>query len=224
MAEFYMKDIRSWRDATLMLTFEERGYFNELLNLIYMYDDCLPDNDDLICKAMPVSKRQHKRLKEKLIELRLIEIKNNFYFNNRSTKELLKINSKSTINKLNSEKRWAKSRKTNDSSDASALQTVIPIVKVKVKSEKKEKIIIKNFDDWYSIYPRKEGKVAARKKYDTVVSRGDVTEEKLLRSIEGQLSKYKDTEPQFIPLPASWLNAGRWDDEVIAKKWGRGMI
>lgn len=135
MAEFYMKDIRAWRDATLMLSFEERGYFDELLSLIYIYDDCLPDDDDLICRAMPVSKRLHKRLKNKLLKARVIEIKEGFYSNKRSTIELLKINSKSTINKENASKRWAKSRKKNNKYDADALQTDMPIVKVNSERE-----------------------------------------------------------------------------------------
>ena len=72
MAEIYMKNIRDWREATLMLSFEEKGYFDELINLIYIYDDCLPDKDDLICRAMPVHKKLHLRLKRKLIEAGLI--------------------------------------------------------------------------------------------------------------------------------------------------------
>jgi len=122
MAEFYMRDIRAWRDSTIKLTFEEQGYFSALLDLIYIYHDCLIDDDDLICRAMPVNKKVHLRLKKRLIENGFIKIQSGFYFNSRSTQELLKINSKSVQNKLKADKRWAKSRKTKEMVDAVALQ------------------------------------------------------------------------------------------------------
>jgi len=31
------------------------------------------------------------------------------------------------------------------------------------------------------------------------------------------LTRYKNTERQFIPLPATYLNGERWDDELDTK-------
>lgn len=142
MAEMYMRNIRDWRDSTLMLSFEEKGYYDELLNLIYIYDDCLPDNDTLICRAMPVNKKIHLRLKEKLIKESLIDVKDGFYFNKRASQEINKINQISEKNKAKAIKRWAKSKKGKDipstavdnAVDASAVRGAMQ--KVKVKSEK----------------------------------------------------------------------------------------
>ena len=114
MADLYMRDIRAWRDSTLMLSFEEKGYYDELLNLIYLYDDCLPDDDDLICRAMPVNKKVHLRLRDRLIKAKLIEIKAGYYFNKRAAQEIDKINSISSKNKIKAHKRWAKSSKNNE--------------------------------------------------------------------------------------------------------------
>jgi hypothetical protein len=36
----------------------------------------------------------------------------------------------------------------------------------------------------------------------------------MLKAIKDQ--KLSETEKQFIPNPATWLNAKRWEDEVIA--------
>jgi uncharacterized protein YdaU (DUF1376 family) len=141
MAEFYMRSIRDWKDATILLTFEERGYFDEIISLIYLYDDCLLDDDELICRAIPVNKKVHMRLKKCLLEKGIIIIKNGFYFNSRSTQELLKINLKSTQNQLKANSRHAKSRKTKERLSAIA----VPIVKdesediTKVISETKNK-------------------------------------------------------------------------------------
>ena len=120
MADMYMRNIRDWRDATLMLSFEEKGYFDELLSLIYIYDNHLPDNDDLICRAMPINKKRHLRLKQKLIKAGLIVIKDGFYFNKRAAQEIAKINEISDRNKVKAKNRWAKSLKNKGSADTAA--------------------------------------------------------------------------------------------------------
>lgn len=135
MANFYMKDIESWRDATLMLTLEQKGFFNELLDLIYLYDGCLKDDNDLICRAMPINKKIMLRIKAILLKQGLIELRNGFIFNSRCTQELLKINSKSTQNKVKADKRWAKVLKLKQLDDANAYANAMPIV----KDESKEK-------------------------------------------------------------------------------------
>lgn len=67
------------------------------------------------------------------------------------------------------------------------------------------------FAEFYMAYPRKVGKEAARRAF-----------EKAARSTDPQLivdgaRRYASDpnlpEKRFIPHPASWLNAGRWDDE-----------
>lgn len=120
MAELYMKNIKDWREATLMLSFEEKGYFDEIISLIYLYDDRLLDDDDFICRAMPCNKKVHLRLKQKLLKLGLISVQNGFITNSRSTQELLKINSISKRNKDKAARRWSKPLKSNDAPPNSA--------------------------------------------------------------------------------------------------------
>ena len=124
MAEMYMRHIRDWREATLMLSFEEKGYYDELLNLIYLYDDLLADNDDFICRAMPVNKKLHLRLKAALLKAGLIQVKDGFYFNKRATEEVTKINGISEKNRVKARSRWAKSSKNINKSSAVAIQDV----------------------------------------------------------------------------------------------------
>ncbi|MDG1857705.1 MAG: DUF1376 domain-containing protein [Emcibacteraceae bacterium] len=126
MADIYMRNIRDWRDATLMLSFEEKGYFDELINLIYIYDGCLSDNDDLICRAMPVNKKFHLRLKKKLLKVGLIQVKDGLYFNKRASEEISKINELSAINKKKAQKRWAKLPKNKDLAHATADKRHLP--------------------------------------------------------------------------------------------------
>lgn len=66
------------------------------------------------------------------------------------------------------------------------------------------------FDDFWTLYPRKTAKIAARKAWEK--HKCDGFAERILAALKRQLPHW--TESRFIPHPASWLNAGRWDDEL----------
>jgi hypothetical protein len=66
-----------------------------------------------------------------------------------------------------------------------------------------------DFPTWWDVYPRKDSKIAAEKAYPKAWKA--VGPEKLL---EGA-ARYRDDpnrKPSFTKLPATWLNAGSWDD------------
>lgn len=68
------------------------------------------------------------------------------------------------------------------------------------------------FDQWYSRYPKKEAKEAARKAFTK--ARKTVTLQELLNGVDRYVSATQDKDRQFLALPATWLNAGRWADEL----------
>lgn len=72
---------------------------------------------------------------------------------------------------------------------------------------------IVGFDLFWSAYPRKVGKEAARKAY-TKVKIPVVT---LINAIEKQ-KESEQWKKGYIPNPATWLNQGRWEDEVETKE------
>lgn len=71
-----------------------------------------------------------------------------------------------------------------------------------------------DFESWWELYPRKVGKAAAAKAY--AKARRDVDALVLVDGLANaaQVWKATQTEPQFIPHASTWLNAGRWADEV----------
>ena len=69
----------------------------------------------------------------------------------------------------------------------------------------------KEFAQWYDQYPRKEAKASAVKAFDKAIK--IVSLENLLRSLDGYKRSVAGKERQHIALPATWLNAGRWEDE-----------
>jgi len=70
------------------------------------------------------------------------------------------------------------------------------------------------FDIWWAEYPRKVSKIPARLAYIKAIS--SVSHEELLSAIKAYRAATNDWKPEdrrFIPYPASWLNAGCWDDD-----------
>jgi hypothetical protein len=86
--------------------------------------------------------------------------------------------------------------------------------------EKKESrsALDERFEAFYSTFPKRVGKKAARKAYERALR--DTTPERILAAIEKQKPQWKD--PQFIPHPATWLNRGQWDDEQLPFRAGGG--
>jgi hypothetical protein len=68
------------------------------------------------------------------------------------------------------------------------------------------------FDRWYSRYPRKEAREAGRKAF--IKARKTVDLDTLTAGLEQYIRSVQGMERKFIALPASWLNAGRWADEI----------
>ena len=69
------------------------------------------------------------------------------------------------------------------------------------------------FDAFWSAYPKKTGKEAARKAFKKIPKSAHSL---LVPAVEAQKKSRQWTEEngRFIPNPATWLNQGRWEDEV----------
>lgn len=66
------------------------------------------------------------------------------------------------------------------------------------------------FAEFWSLYPRRVAKIAAEKAWNK--ANGDEIAEEIIAGLKKQLPAW--TDPKFIPHPASWLNAGRWSDDL----------
>jgi hypothetical protein len=66
------------------------------------------------------------------------------------------------------------------------------------------------FDQFWQAYPRREAKLAALKAYKN--ARRLATAEDILAGVR-QYKLRMPEDRQYRPLPASFLNAGRWMDE-----------
>ena len=66
------------------------------------------------------------------------------------------------------------------------------------------------FEDFWAAYPRKAGKLAAKREWDRIHPTPEV-----IQQIAAALAWQRETwdDPVYIPHPRTWLHQGRWMDE-----------
>ena len=73
-----------------------------------------------------------------------------------------------------------------------------------------------HFEDFWASYPKRVGKGTARKAWAAALKRG--ANPQTVISAAGRHAdawKRADTDRQYIPYPATWLNGERYDDEQL---------
>lgn len=83
------------------------------------------------------------------------------------------------------------------------------------KATAKEDYDLEGFDAFYAAYPRHEGKAAALKAWNKLAP-DVVLQEQMGKALEvqKQSQQWRKDCGQYIPMPATWLNGKRWEDEV----------
>lgn len=81
------------------------------------------------------------------------------------------------------------------------------------------------FEAFWTAYPRKQGKAAARKVFARLkVDEGLLAQ--MLEAIDAQkrCAQWSTDGGKYIPQPTTWLNQGRWEDEVDAQPTGAPAV
>jgi hypothetical protein len=81
--------------------------------------------------------------------------------------------------------------------------------------QKKQNLKELRFNEFWAAYPKKVGKEAARKSWKKVKLTAEL-HSKIMSAIEDakKSAQWHRDNGQYIPNPATWLNQGRWDDEL----------
>ena len=71
-----------------------------------------------------------------------------------------------------------------------------------------------NFEIFWQAYPKKKDKAKAQKAFTEAIKKTDL--DTMLHALEEQKSswEWQKDSGQYIPLPTSWLNGCRWEDEA----------
>lgn len=76
-----------------------------------------------------------------------------------------------------------------------------------------------DFDQFWSSYPKKKSKQTARKAWNSKANESKPPIDEMLRILEAnkQSDQWTKSKGEYVPYPASWINAHGWEDEVKPK-------
>lgn len=80
---------------------------------------------------------------------------------------------------------------------------------------------LKQFEEFWSMYPRKIGKEAARKEW--LKQKPDLETVKNSLSWQKSCKDWKNEDGRFIPHPVKYLSEQRWEDERKREFWDMGI-
>ena len=101
---------------------------------------------------------------------------------------------------------------TDNDTDTETIKTLSPPAAVDAP---KKDLQTERFDEFWKLYPRKVGKAAALKSWKKIKPTAELFE-RILTAVEAAKNsqQWQKDGGQYIPHPATWLNQGRWDDEL----------
>ena len=169
------------------------------LKLLWMYYDTespLPDDPEYLAFKIGASIEDVKQILKGFFTL-----ENGVWNQRRCDAEIAKFRLKSDRAKTANQIRWQS--KMDTVSEPNKIATNKPITN--------NKEYIDRFDTFWKHYPRKVAKPNALKAWLKLKPDDDLTK-KIISAISNQ--NLASREQQFIPHPASWLNAQRWEDEI----------
>lgn len=76
--------------------------------------------------------------------------------------------------------------------------------------------VMKLFENFWDLYPRKVGKAKCIKKFSKICKKPDTGKE-IIEGIKKYNSIYKTRARKFIPYPSTWLSEERWKDDIEAE-------
>jgi hypothetical protein len=107
---------------------------------------------------------------------------------------------------------------------ADCLQGAIPETETEREERERQKQLALDvklgFVEFWKCYPKKIAKPNAEKAWMKIAPDVDLSK-RIIHAISEQ--KLLEREEQFIPYPASWLNARRWEDDLVAGKSSNGL-
>ncbi len=73
------------------------------------------------------------------------------------------------------------------------------------------------FSEWWAAFPRKQGKIAARKAYQRALK---VVDADVLLAAAVRFRDDPNRDEEYTAMPATWLNQGRWEDAAQPSRNG----
>ncbi len=206
---YYPRYPRDFFDGTSRLSFEVKGAYAMLLDLIYMSGGKLYDEARFISGHMNCSVRAWNKYRSALIDCGKIKVENGIISNFRADKELIIQRSFQDKQRQNA----SQPKKNNNLPQATAKPKVSHTdtdTEYKKEIGKPISIGADGFEDFWNASPRKIAKASAQKAYAKALRLTDAST--LLNAIRSYAEARQGQDQQYTAHPATWLNAGRWMD------------
>lgn len=138
---WYKRNPRAYYEGTRQLTLEERGAYCDVLDLIYMHEGNVPDDDKWMSHALHVSTRKWRALRTALIEAGKIESVDGLISNQRARAELeeranqRRTNSETALNRERTKRqKYEKPNEINESEARSCTDIDIELDREKIET------------------------------------------------------------------------------------------
>lgn len=222
---FYDFHIGDYASRTAHLEPMEDLAYRRLLDLYYVREEALPK--DVAETARLIRLRGQDAVIQAVLSEFFVQTEAGWE-HDRCEAVIAKANEKKGKAKASADKRWAEERakaeaeemRTHNKRTANALPTQSqgnapspsPTTQSQKKPPKSPKGEPVGFKEFYEAYPRKEARPKAARAFAGI---GDVPLETMLAAITWMRTSdaWKKDGGKYIPLPATWLNDRRWEDE-----------
>jgi len=217
---YYQFNIGDYQSHTAHLSETEDLVYRRLLDWMYLHEKPIPL--DLNEVSRQIRMRTHSDCIANVLR-EFFDRMDYGWISERVLKEVEKAGEKSRKASDSAKARWSKIADANamrTHSEGNATQDTLPKTQdTKHKEKPQDKPADLLFDEFWKAYPKKLGKDLAK----TSFAKRKVNKEllqKMLSAIDQQKStdQWKKDGGQFIPAPATWLNQGRWQDEVTSQQ------
>src|SRR5580765_4982193 len=121
--KWHRRDHNAALRGMMMLTLEERGAYNTILDLIYAHDGELEDNENEILPWLRVDPRVWRRLRLRLLSLGKLYVRGGCLRNERADDEVVSGATRVLLARQANDKRWAVLRQIKGLRDADGLLT-----------------------------------------------------------------------------------------------------
>lgn len=212
---YYQFNIGDYKSHTEHLSEMEDLTYRRLLDWYYLHETPIPL--EINETARQIRMRSHSDCIMTVLQ-EYFERTEIGWIHHRADKEIAKTGEKSEKASASAKARWNRAKDANalqTQSESNATHNTLPITQDTKHKEKQPTALSVRFDEFWKAYPKKIGKDAAKKAFEK--RKPDQTMlDTMLNAIHFQRSSdaWQRDGGQYIPNPATWLNQGRWQDEV----------
>jgi uncharacterized protein YdaU (DUF1376 family) len=212
---YYKRFPRDYLEGCVGMPFELRAGYGMILDLIYMKDGRMPLDKPWIAGHLGCSVRMVSKIIDGLVEAGKLVVSDNHVTNKRADKVI------EETRKYRDKQAEIASlpRKNNDLPQPKSSQSESYTERKNPLTPKGERegegLVERQFEAFWAAYPKKRAKADARKAFLKALKRATVQDIAKGLKRDKVSADWVKSDGQFIPYPASWLNAARWEDENV---------